>query len=346
MYETIREFALERLAESGEGQAIGRQHAEYYAGWKGRYSQELYCLEAELDNLRAAMRWSLETGQAGPGLQIAEHVWFWSNWSAEWRYWLDALLRLPDALTSSPMRLSALFAAAIQAILLEDAPRGQALSDEHLALANALNDQTAQFMSFYLSGYVRVVQEDFSGAAATFAEGLAKAAEAGNRAWVALSDALGKALFLLGEYDRAEAALHAALTGFAEDGFRFGSIETLVALGYIALEKQDAGRARRLFAQAAEQSITIGFRSELPDCLNGLAGVALQENDLRRAAQLYGAAEGLAQQFGLRAHEPTLIRFNERNQADLRERLVPAALERAWQAGRMMSVAEAMAAGR
>jgi hypothetical protein len=112
------------------------------------------------------------------------------------------------------------------------------------------------------------------------------------------------------------------------------------------LEKQDAGRARRLFAQAAEQSITIGFRSELPDCLNGLAGVALQENDLRRAAQLYGAAEGLAQQFGLRAHEPTLIRFNERNQADLRERLVPAALERAWQAGRMMSVAEAMAAGR
>ena len=117
MYETIREFALERLAESGEGPAIGRKHAEYYAGWKERYFQELHRLEAELNNLRAAMRWSLETGQAGPGLQIAEHVWFWSSWSAEWRYWLDALLRLPDASIPSPMRLSALFAAAIQAML-------------------------------------------------------------------------------------------------------------------------------------------------------------------------------------------------------------------------------------
>jgi len=343
MYETIREFALERLAESGESAAIGRKHAAYYAGWKGRYAPELYQLEAELANLRAAIRWSVDTGQAGPGLQIAEHVFFWSSWSAEWRYWLDALLGLPDALAPSPMRLSALFAATIQAVLLEDAPRGQALSDEHLALATALNDQSAQCMSFYLAGYVRIVQGDYRGAAVTFAEGLAKATEIGNRAWVALSDGFGLSLLLLGEYDRVEAALQAALTGFVQDGFRFGSIETLVALGYLALEKQEAGRARDFFARAAEQSIAIGFRSELPDCLNGLAGVALLENDLRRAAQLYGAAEGLAQRFGLRAHEPTLIRFNERNQAALRQRMTPAALERAWQEGRAMSVAEALA---
>jgi non-specific serine/threonine protein kinase len=345
MYETIREFALERLAESGEGPTIGRKYAEYYANFNQRHFQELHQLEAELNNLRAAMRWSLDTGQAGPGLRIAEHMWFWSSWSAEWQYWLDALVRLPDASILSPMRLSALFAATIQAILLEDAPRGQALSDEHLALASALNDQNAQFMSFYLAGYVQIVQADYGGAAATFAEGLAKATEVGNRAWVALSDGVGLSLLLLGEYDRAEAALQAALTGFAQDGFHFGSIETRVALGYLALEKQETSRASGLFAQAAEQAIAIGFRSELPDCLNGLAGVALLENDLRRAAQLFGAAEGLAQRFGLRAHEPALIRFNERNQATLRQRMAPAALERAWQEGRGMSVAEALAAG-
>ena len=47
-----------------------------------------------------------------------------------------------------------------------------------------------------------------------------------------------------------------------------------------------------------------------------------------------------------RAHEPTLIRFNERNQAILRQRLALAVLERAWQEGRAMSVAEALAVGR
>jgi predicted ATPase/DNA-binding SARP family transcriptional activator len=346
MYETIREFALERLAESGEGQTIGRQHAEYYAGWKERYFQDLYRLEAELNNLRAAMRWSLETGQAGPGLQIATHVWFWSSRGSEWRYWLDALLRLPDVLTPSPLRMSALFQTCIEAILQEDAPRCRALRDEHLALAMELKHQSAQIASLYLSGYVCISQGDYDGAVAAFAEGLAKKTEIGDQAWMAFfGNGLGLSLFLLQEYDRAEAALQAALAAFERVKFRFGSIETLVALGYIALEKQEAGRARDLFHQAAEQSIAIGFESELPDCLNGLAGVALQESDLPRAAQLFSAAEGLAQRFGLRAHEPTLIHFNERNQAALRERLTPAVQERAWQAGRMMSVAEALAVG-
>jgi predicted ATPase/DNA-binding SARP family transcriptional activator len=345
MYETIREFALERLAESGEGEATGRQHAEYYAGWTGSYFEELHRLEAELANLRAAMRWSLDTGQAGPGLQVVSHTWFWSSRGAEWRYWLDALLRLPDALAPSPVRLSALFNGAIQALLQEDVHRCEALRDEYFALAKALDLQGDQIASRYLDGYVLLGRGDFTAAAAVFTDGLAGMTEIGNQlmsAW--FGEGLGLSLLLLGEYDQAEAVLQAALETFA--GFRFGSIMTLTDLGYTALEKQDAGRARSFFGQAAEQSVAIGFRSELPDCLNGLAGGALLEDDLRRAAQLYGAAEGLAQRFGLRAHEPTLIRFNERYLAALRQRMAPAALERAWQEGRALSVAEALAAGR
>jgi len=347
MYETIREFALERLIESGESQIVGRKHAEYYAGWKEHHFQDLYRLEAELANLRAAMRWSLDTGQAGPGLQVASHAWFWSGRRAEWRTWLDSLLALPSTQLPPRERLSALFNAVIQAVLQEDVLRCQSLRDEHLALAQELDLLGQQIASHYLSGYVCLSREDNAGAVAAFAAGLAGMSEIGNRPMTAwFGNGLGLSLLLLGEYDQAESALQAALAAFSEIGFQFGSIETLVALGYIALEKQDTGRARCLFEQAAEQSFAIGFESELPDCLNGLAGVALQENDLLRAARLHGAVDELAQCFGARSHEPALIRFNERNQAALRQRLAPAELQRAWQEGRVMSVAEALAARR
>jgi tetratricopeptide (TPR) repeat protein len=270
-------------------------------------------------------------------------VWFWPTRSAEWRYWLDALLRLPDAQVPSPMRLRALFESAIQALLLEDIPRCRALRDEYLALATDLNDRGAQINSLYLTGYVCLGRGDYCAAAAAFDEGLAKSTEAANQFWIAyFGCGLGMSLLVRHEYDRAEAVLQAALKILVEIGWRFGSIMIMTALGYIALEKQEAGRARDLLQQAAEGSIAIGFESELPDCLNGLAGVALQENDLLRAAQLYGAVDALAQRFGVRTHEPALIPFNERNLAALRQRLAPIALERAWQVGRAMSLSEAL----
>jgi predicted ATPase/DNA-binding SARP family transcriptional activator len=347
MYETAREFALERLAASEDGPVIRRRYADYYADWRDRNYQDLNRLEAELTNLRAVMRWSLETGQAGPGLRIASHVWFWPSRSAEWRYWLDALLRLPDALVPSPLRLVVLFNATIQALLLEDAPRSLALRDEHLVLATELNDPAHQIYSHYLTGYICLGREDHDGAAAVFAQGLAQTTEAGDQfmgAW--FGNGLGLSLLLSGETDRAEAALQTALQTFARIGFQFGSHQCLTVLGYIALEKRDSGRAKDLFKQAAEQAITIGFASGLPDCLNGLAGVALQENDLQQAARLYGAVDALAQRFGVRTHEPALIPFDERNLAALRRGLAPATLKHAWQVGREMSVAEALSAGR
>lgn len=243
--------------------------------------------------------------------------------------------------------MSGLFDAAIQAVLQEDALRCQALCDEYLLAAKELNLRGAQIASLYLSGSACLIRGDYAAAVAAYAEGLAGMAEMGDQvmgAW--FGNSLGLSLLLLGEYDRAEAALEAALEAFTRTGFRFGSIETLVALGYVALEKQEAGRARGLFEQAAEQSIAIGFRSELPDCLNGLTGVALLENDLLRAAQLYGAVDGLAQRLGAHGHVPALIPFSRQHEAALRQRMAPAVLKRAWQEGREMSVAEALAAGR
>ena len=79
MLETIREYALERLEQDDDADSARCRHAEYYATVAGRPRVQLDDpaqltaldrLEAERDNLRAALAWSLETqgaDPAGPG---------------------------------------------------------------------------------------------------------------------------------------------------------------------------------------------------------------------------------------------------------------------------------------
>jgi hypothetical protein len=113
----------------------------------------------------------------------------------------------------------------------------------------------------------------------------------------------------------------------------------------VALERQHLGQVRGPLAQAIEQTLAIGFQSQLPVCLNGLAGLAVLHGDLVRAARLYGAVEGLAERFGLFSRDPALRVFDEQHQADLRERLDAAALGMAWQEGQRMSMEEAVGYG-
>ena len=94
MLETIREYALERLAERGDGKAVRRRHAGFYLSLAEEAEpallgpQQLTWLErldAERDNLRAALTWATEDGEADVGLRIG---------AALWRYWQHARIRL------------------------------------------------------------------------------------------------------------------------------------------------------------------------------------------------------------------------------------------------------------
>jgi non-specific serine/threonine protein kinase len=88
MYETIREYGLEQLAGSGELGEIARRHAGFFAGWAracweeagdlARLQHWLNLLEANHDNLRAALDW-LEANDPAGALAMAGHLhWFWN----------------------------------------------------------------------------------------------------------------------------------------------------------------------------------------------------------------------------------------------------------------------------
>jgi len=113
MLETVRQYARQRLDENGQSETMRERHLDYFLwlalqaephlrgpqskSWEDR-------LEEELDNLRAALEWSL-AGSVEKGLQMAASLeWFWWDrvHSIECEQWLDRLLREQRGRPESP----------------------------------------------------------------------------------------------------------------------------------------------------------------------------------------------------------------------------------------------------
>lgn len=130
MLETIRAYAVERLAESGESDALHTKHAQYFgniimneAGW-GIYSpnsqQWLAWYERELDNIRATLKWCLAAPQGiqlGVGL-IFMLFWFWYRRGQfiEGQQWAEKFLAMPELQSMPPLLAIALASSSILAI--------------------------------------------------------------------------------------------------------------------------------------------------------------------------------------------------------------------------------------
>ncbi len=87
LLETVREYALERLVDSGELEAARRRHALHFLGLAERAAGAMHGthqgawlerLERERGNLRAALDWAIARGEAGPGARLVVALrWFW-----------------------------------------------------------------------------------------------------------------------------------------------------------------------------------------------------------------------------------------------------------------------------
>src|SRR5262249_31205310 len=104
MLETIREYARETLSGAGESDAVRSRHLDYFLGLAEREppggfnSLVLMSLNRERDNLRAALRWAIDSGDAGRAVRLGGALWdFWSvnGHYTEGRAWLADILALP-----------------------------------------------------------------------------------------------------------------------------------------------------------------------------------------------------------------------------------------------------------
>jgi tetratricopeptide (TPR) repeat protein len=156
MLETIRAYALERLVECGEMEALRAQHARYFGdvviNWIGFF--ELYSadalrwlnwIEREHDNIRAALAWHLATPQGiEPGaMMINVLFWFWyrRGYVIEGAMWTDRLLESPPVQAASPLRATALMSSGMLAVWHGKQDLGLAHLQESLAIVQKLEDK-------------------------------------------------------------------------------------------------------------------------------------------------------------------------------------------------------------
>ncbi len=301
MLETIREYALERLAASGEAEAVQRQHAIFFL----RFSEEAEPkirgaehflwrtrLEVEHDNLRAALRWMLESQEAEMGMQLAfSLVAFWraSNQDREGRNWCEQVLAQPGTSARTAARAMALLAAGAMTMYQGDLPQAQLLLEESIAIGREVGRAAKRTLALALAllAYGALLQGHLGAARELAEEGVRLFREVGEAWGTALAlNHLGRATLELGDPVAARPLLEesAAL-------FRAGNMQRLAlplnTLGRVALRQGDDTGARAYCEEALAVARATGDELFIAEALAELGTVALHVGDFRQATALY-----------------------------------------------------------
>jgi predicted ATPase/transcriptional regulator with XRE-family HTH domain len=153
LLETLRQYAAQRLRARGETDAVRARHAAHYLQlaeriWPqlraGDAASALARLDAELDNIRAALRWFADAGEAADGLRLLrasrEH-WYKRGRTVEQLLWMERFLDLPGAAASPPAVLADVLADTTQQVVMQGRPaRWVELADRGIAAARAAED--------------------------------------------------------------------------------------------------------------------------------------------------------------------------------------------------------------
>jgi predicted ATPase/class 3 adenylate cyclase/Tfp pilus assembly protein PilF len=316
MLETVHEFAREKLGESAEAEEIKRVHAQYfltlaeeaYTELKGPDQLEwLERLEAEHDNMRAALSWASERKEAEVALRLGGALWrFWSvrGYYSEGRRWLQEALSM-DGRGSPGSRAMALAGAGSLASVQGDYDRAKEACEEGLELLAHEEASEAKLKLLETLGWVASEREDYRRAKELYEESLVLSRDMGDTWWIAES-LLGLAFVShnRGDYERATELYEESMSLFRAQGDKEFLATCLGSLAMVVYSQGDLGRAAQLTEEAATLFKDLGDRGGVSIALYNLGWIALLQDDLGRAADLYRESLSLAWDTGMNQNIP------------------------------------------
>ena len=350
LLETVREYAAEKLGKAKEAKATHRRHALWYlrraeqaASSIREEARSARLLEADHDNLRAALDWS-HLDDAGLELRLAVALgWFWFQRG----YLREGGRRLSDALvTSARSERGALHAAALKwaGTLARDhlgLEAAQAFYWESLEISQKIGDEAGEADTLHRIANAQIHLAQYDLASDHYAKSLATFERLGDAYMVAvLHFHHGLLARFRGDFANARRWLQTSEAELRQLGNDFHLAQALSILGMVELE---AGNLPVAGAKLNE-ALSIGARLEMQFsaaiALDGLSAHASLTRHHQRALRLAGAAEAVRASAGIKMfpdyHEPL-----ERWRASAR-RSLGAAAALAYQEGRDLSLYEAI----
>jgi predicted ATPase/class 3 adenylate cyclase len=356
MLRVIREYALERLQESGDFAPLRRAHASHVLAFfeqaeRGLTGPEaavwLDRLEFEHDNLRAALSWAREQGEVETGMRLAtaaRRFWLARGYLREGRGWLQELLA-PESAATTPagVKARALIAGGWLAFWQGDYPAAQTWLEQALALGRSIGDPHVTARALQVLGNIARSQGDWEQAAVWLEDMLATFRQLNEPRGiaVALNDL---AIVAVGRRDleRAATTYAEALTLARQVGDHELIAVCLVGLGDLARRHGDIVQAETLEREALALFRELGDLRRCAEVLEDLARTAGVAGRGERAARLLGTAATLREVLG--APQPP------QEQADVEESVAgalvalgDAAWAAAFAAGRTLTLDAAIA---
>jgi predicted ATPase/class 3 adenylate cyclase len=314
MLETIREYGLERLEASGEAEAMRRQHATFFLqqaleSFPKMHSAEQSTwfkrLEADHDNLRAALRWMLERREVQMGLLLAgvlsTNFWLGCNHEREGRSWCERVLAQPGAQARTVARAKALRGLGLLAWAQGDFPEAELLLEESVSIGRELGAAGKLDLAGALHWLAQVTLEQGNpgDTRELAAESLRLFQELGVAWGVALALwCLGKATGELGDPGAARPLLEESAKLFRVAGDRHLLALPVDALGLVALRQGDYASARAHFEEALSVARETGEKQWTADALAHLGTVALRMGEYHESLSFYQQSLALNREQG------------------------------------------------
>ena len=306
MLEVVRQYARERLSATSELAAMEQRHADFFVSLALEIEPHLEVepadqgvwldrLETDRANVRAALRWTMETGSVEPALRLGHalsHYWFLRGYMSEGRAALDMLLALPGVDEHVDLLSLVLDRAGLLAAYQADFDRAMQLTERCLAIRRGLGDREGIAETLANLAYVLIHRDDFDRAVEVSHESLAIQREIGSdQGRVDALSNLALIAYYRGEPQAGRSLAVESLRIWEALGYQQGVAWALQVLGNIEVSLGDRDSARRCFERSLSLTIELNFAWGIAFSLEGLARLAVEEQQPQRALVLAGAAE-------------------------------------------------------
>ena len=309
MLSTIREYALERLAESDDNSATRRAHAAYYLVLAEEGAEDVAAspdwldrFEVEHENFRLAIDHLIKTGDAEWGMRLGTALFrFWETREhlTEGRDAIGRILGMDGAAARPKLRARLLFAAAVMAAAQGDYTSARPLFEESRETCVNLNDQRGVAVALNALAVNARDRGELAVAAQLFDQCLGIWKDVGDPAAIARAMSnLASVMKMQCQYERAFSLYNECLNMFRQAGDGAGVAWTLNYLGDVAREKADLATARSYCEQSLSEFRRLHDTWGIASTLCDLASLSCDQGNNTETKRLYGEGIKLFKELG------------------------------------------------
>jgi predicted ATPase/DNA-binding SARP family transcriptional activator len=347
MLETIREYALERLDESADGDDTRRRHSAYFLAFALEAEEGLNgadeakwldLLELEHNNLRAA----LAISQGEVLLELAGALArFWSVHG----HFAEGLKSLGEALereqSKTVSRAKALYGMAALAGRSGDLALGESCAEKALELYAELGELAGMAHALLILGNASAGRADHQMAQELFERSRSSAVEAGDRRCAAMAILnLGDLALLQRDYERALAFSQETLTLYTDLGDQEGRSFSFCNIAVASFRLGDHDRARSCARESLAIADELGDTLVIASVCTLASAMALAQGSAEEAARLGSIVDRILAVAGSQLAR-TEKELHAETQTLLSARLDPEQLARLQAAAEAISIEEA-----